>query len=157
MISVENLKDMSSFQTLLFICLCQNFLLRESAFALLLNDNNFAIRDCEVSSTLPGYGIVVTHSRPNDSDRGSVLIKTAVAAVNHTRVLLNPTCTWTYHIQDLKEGVVGMSGALNNGSSVKWNFQMTGLLKVFVVAYFDTEETQVTIKNCTYVNVTGDY
>ena len=142
---------MSYFQALLFVCLCKNFLLSEAAFALLSNDENFTIKDCKENSTLPGFGIVVTHNRPNNSDRGSVLIKTAI---NPTGVLFNPKCIWTYNVQGVN---IVKGGVLNDGSSIKWIFSMTGLLKVSVVAQFDKGGTQATINNCTYVNVTDCY
>jgi hypothetical protein len=146
---------MCSYHSLIFVCLFETLLLRDNTFAFLLtNDNKSAIRECKENSTLPGYGIVVTHSRPNQTDRGSVLIKTAI---NNTEDLFNPICTWTYKIQDHKDAVDVQNGALDEGSSVKWIFSLIGLLRVSVTAEFEHRGTQVTIKNCTYVNVTGDY
>ncbi len=140
------------YQALIFISLFENPLSEESPFASPLDDNEFSV--CDESSTLPGYGILVTHSRPSTHDRGSVVIKTAL---NDTLVsAADPLCTWTYSVQDRKD-VVTKEGALNNGSSLKWTFSKSGLVKVSVTAQFDKGTTQETIKNCTFVNVIGDY
>ena len=135
----------------MFISLFENLLSEESPFASPLDDNEFSV--CDENSTLPGYGILVTYSRPSTSDRGSVVIKTAL---NDTLVLANPLCTWTYNVQDCKDVFV-KQGALNNGSSLKWTVSKPGLVKVSVTAQFYKGRTQETIKNCTFVNVIGDY
>jgi hypothetical protein len=133
---------MSYYQALIFMCVFGNLVLRETTFALFLDGNKFSL--CDQSSTLPGYGILVSHGQPYN--RGTVVI---MSALNKSLgPFADPKCIWSYKVQGV---FIQKEDKVERGSNISWFFSKSGLQKVSVTAQFDNE----TIKNCTFVNVTG--
>lgn len=132
---------MSYYQALIFMCVFGNLVLRETTFALFLDGNKFSL--CDQSSTLPGYGILVSHGQPYN--RGTVVI---MSALNKSLgPFADPKCIWSYKVQGV---FIQKEDKVERGSNISWIFSKSGLQKVSVTAQFDNE----TIKNCTFVNVT---
>ena len=120
------------------------FIVGKMSLALFMDSNS---NSCEQNSTSPGYYILVTHGKPSSHDHGKVLIK---SELNRPLVLKDPLCTWTYLVEKVH---YMLQGSFCNKVNKSFSFSKPGLQNVSITFNFD----KLTVKNCTLINVTGDY
>ena len=141
---------MSHFLASVSLLVFANLVARETVFASFLDDNKIA--RCDPRTTLPGYGILVTHGMPSPHN-GNVVLK---SMMNKSLSYADPSCAWSYTVYDHNVVTGIKSGTLAYGLNINWIFSKSGLRKVSVTTQFKYWGDDVTIKNCTFVNVTGE-
>ena len=141
---------MSHFQASISLLVFANLVARQTVLASFLDDNKIA--RCDPGTTLPGYGILVTHGMPSPRS-GTVVLK---SMMNKSLSYADLWCTWSYTVYDHNVVTIIKSGTLDYGSSISWIFSKSGLREVSVNAQFKYKGDDVTMKNCTFVNVTGE-
>ena len=142
---------MSHYQAFISLFVFGNLFARKTTFASFLDDRK--IYHCDQDSTLRDTGLLVTHGMPSRY-RGVVVIQ---SKLNRSFFLEDSWCTWSYEVQDLTTVTIVKEEMLDRGSNQTWIFSKSGLRKVSVTAQFDYMGYRRTIKNCTFINVTGEY
>ena len=85
---------MSHFLASVSLLVFANLVARETVFASFLDDNKIA--RCDPRTTLPGYGILVTHGMPSPHN-GNVVLK---SMMNKSLSYADPSCAWSYTVYD---------------------------------------------------------